>query len=725
MSVLWLGCQGNKESLNLLSPLPVPADGVVLGPSEPLASQASTPFLGGPWKEPKGGVRPARMGRPYVRFYLSQRLPLSLQVKGAGLARPLEMEVFINGHSLGPLELTAEMEESSFVLDPDWLLEGENRVYLVASEGTLWSSLAVRPRFLPKSFQGGSVGVTRRVRDDSVLLPHSSSLDIPLAHHGSGRTIIVSGSQPWLEEGADPNLESLVNLRVRSEHPPFDQSWSASPGLGIEATIPDELENMTVSLTSLPQEIPMPGQLGVKLKSVRLEYQPTAKVTPSVVPEISRQRAPLVRPPNVVLYVIDTLRADHLGCYGYERKTSPNIDALSRDGVCFEEVTAQSSWTKSSVATILTGLLPSVHGALDYADKLPQEVETVAEILAQNGYSTVAVVGNGFASGRFEVTQGFQKERLILGRAHQIHDTVVTSLEQLDPSKPFFLHVHTMDPHTPYAPPKVFNRWSKSLRSVTGPQLREIGERAWFGPASGTPERPPELEDLIALDDGEVAANDHAFGLLVKELKERGLYDNTLILVVSDHGEEFFEHGGFGHVHTLYRELLRVPLVVKFPNQVGAGTRAAGEWQHLDVAPTMLAALGIEVPPAMKGIAFDPSAPQTPKGRALHSLTRVGPDAVEAGLSEQPFLTHLESVQVSHDSYIECYSQGRARSQARSLFSLDKDPGQTVNLRFQEFTRANQLQQLLLGNRASSDVEPANAPADVTREFLEGLQYLR
>lgn len=316
----------------------------------------------------------------------------------------------------------------------------------------------------------------------------------------------------------------------------------------------------------------------------------------------------------VILFLVDTLRADHLGCYGYGRDTSPALDELVADGVVFEECQAQSSWTKPATASILTGLLPSVHRAVHKVAALPPEHMLLAEPLLAAGYDTAAFGANGFIFGpeqgfgrgfeRFE--SGIELVHGASGKEHVRADVLVdAALDWLAEDRgdaPPFLYMHAVDPHDPYDPlPELRNRFTQPLGEgqPTDAELERPGPvKERFG---GT--IPPKiLERMEGLYDAEILAADQALGRLIAGLKSAGLYDAATIVFVADHGEEFLEHGRVGHNPALFQEVTHVPLVIKFPFGLAPeaqaslrGRRFSERVRQVDVLPTVLDAVGVEL----------------------------------------------------------------------------------------------------------------------------------
>jgi arylsulfatase A-like enzyme len=322
--------------------------------------------------------------------------------------------------------------------------------------------------------------------------------------------------------------------------------------------------------------------------------------------------------PNVILIGADTLRADRLSCYGYTGSQTPHIDALAADGVRYPEMTAQASWTKPSFATIFTSLYPSSHTATGKPHRLPQTVITLAEVLAASGYHTGGFADNPSISAAFGFDQGFahyeylEPDHLFAGNEaasqmalyqllrrvwamvtggriypqHFYQEASVVNHHAeawLEANKDtrFFLFLHYMDPHDPYfAHP--YNGVGSARASNQNPD----------------PALAPTFSQLY---DGEIAYLDEHLGQLFAWLRAEGLYDDTLVILTGDHGEEFQEHGGWWHGQTLYQEQIAVPLIIKYPGGAQAGSIVSDLVRSLDVAPTILDVAGVPIPEVMMG----------------------------------------------------------------------------------------------------------------------------
>ena len=309
-------------------------------------------------------------------------------------------------------------------------------------------------------------------------------------------------------------------------------------------------------------------------------------------------------PPNLLLYVADTLRADALGAYGSGMAATPHLDAFATQSTLFEHAFSQSSWTRASVASILTGLHPAVHGAEDRHHALSVDVRLLSEILKDAGYATAMIVANPNVGSFFGFAQGFDdfvelyrrrepgrvRTTELVSTADVVTDRAIEWIRRAP--RPFFLVLLTVDPHSPYEPPPGFDRFGRDIASAAD------GTRAWLGRRDLSPE---DKRRIRALYHGEIAFNDAEFGRLMSFLAGEGLGETTVCIFTSDHGEEFWEHGRRGHGKTLHGEVLRVPLMVRYPPRVLAGQRLREAAQSVDILPTALDLLGMRSPAAVQG----------------------------------------------------------------------------------------------------------------------------
>jgi arylsulfatase A-like enzyme len=421
----------------------------------------------------------------------------------------------------------------------------------------------------------------------------------------------------------------------------------------------------------------------------------------------SRAGSP-VPPRDVILISIDTLRPDHLGCYGYRFPTTPNLDRFSQDAVRFSQTIATAPSTLTSHASMMTSLLPRQHGAEHLTHHaLSPRFLTLAGIFRQHGYSTVSFNDGGQVSAIFGMSNGFDYYSSSPQSTVYHFDDVVTRatgwLDSHPPSAaPLFLFLHTYEVHHPYTP---------------APRFLALMEPPYHGPLpAGETDMPTliamhegrrqlgpgDLEHIVATYDGEIRSMDEAFGRLVEHLKQAGRYDQALIVFTSDHGEEFNEHGSVGwHAHTLYDELLRVPLMIKFPDGLYAGETVTSQVREIDIAPTVVAALGWPQPAQFRGADLAPLA----EGRAA---------APRFAVSQRDSLPDT-SIRLSPWKLYD----GR-------LYDLASDPGETRDLaaRHQDLVAAlDQRLQALLAEKPAA-VGPTVTLNAEERSRLRALGYL-
>lgn len=321
----------------------------------------------------------------------------------------------------------------------------------------------------------------------------------------------------------------------------------------------------------------------------------------------------------VIIVSIDTLRADRLGCYGYDRGTSPHLDAFAQEAVRFEDCWATSCKTAESHMSLFTSLPPTAHGISNFSPRLDLPVRALAEnritlpqVLRRAGRFNSAVCCGANLQGAMGFQRGFE-DRFVseLVDVSVIVDRALADVDaaQAQP-KPWMQFVHTYQVHAPYVPPREFReRFAPKLDGVVAEREAELADKPFnevfkflnFGWWEGLKDfGPHEAQQLSQLYDGEVAYTDQEFGRFVEGCKQRGVWDRAIVVVLSDHGEEFGEHGHFEH-DQLYREHLHVPLLVRLPGGRLGGTTVAGPCSLIDVMPTLLDLLGLQGPETMTG----------------------------------------------------------------------------------------------------------------------------
>lgn len=310
---------------------------------------------------------------------------------------------------------------------------------------------------------------------------------------------------------------------------------------------------------------------------------------------------------HLVLVVIDTLRADRLGAYGNTDGLTPAMDRLAAEGVVFEQVSAQSAWTTPAVASILSGLDPVRHGARKLGAPIFAEAPLLAEELQSAGFRTAAVITNVNARAELGFARGFDRwtdlpeEATRPGRYAPGSEVVDLGLAELSAAEDerSFLYLHLSEPHAPYAPAAAHAKRHRA--GETPPALAGADDALAVLIRDPAQRTEANLEWVRGQYDAEVATADAAIARLVDGLRERGLLDETLLVVLSDHGEAFGEHGEVGHGRSLFAEELRVPWILHGPG-IGAPRREPALAQQVDVLPTLLDALGEPIPAGLDGV---------------------------------------------------------------------------------------------------------------------------
>jgi arylsulfatase A-like enzyme len=330
--------------------------------------------------------------------------------------------------------------------------------------------------------------------------------------------------------------------------------------------------------------------------------EPPAPAQP--IPARPSAEAPAPQRSNVLLVTIDSLRADHLGFYGYARNTTPNIDRLAAGGALFEVGIAQAPWTLPSLASLHTSQMPAEVGAIHNDGRLADFAVTAAELFRDAGYATAAFTAGAYTEPSRGFDQGFDVYEN-LDNKHDAADLNRLALAWLDRSgkRPFFLWVHYFDVHADYAAPTPWNGLFDG--TPPAPEVARIGHlmRVVNGnEALGQ----GDLDRIKTSYDREIAYTDAMLGELWKGLGQRGLTAGTALAVGADHGEGFMEHGLLLHTLSVYDEFVRVPLVLRLPGRVPAGRRVAAQVRNLDVLPTLLDLARIPPPPGARGTSLLP-----------------------------------------------------------------------------------------------------------------------
>ncbi len=316
---------------------------------------------------------------------------------------------------------------------------------------------------------------------------------------------------------------------------------------------------------------------------------------------LSGCRRERVEGPDILVIILDTVRADHLGCYGYVRDTSPRLDSLSAAGVTFLNAQTPAPWTVPASASIYTGLSPRVHGAGVIDGEifgLDPELPTIPILLSDAGYTTFGEFSIAWFGNEFGFHTGFDYFRCFAdGDSHamDVAGDFTAWLDSLPADRHWFAMLHFYEAHEPYTPPAPFD----SVFPFDSMPMPD--EPRWLVDDSGSVMRPEQREALVARYDCEIRYQDEALGMVFAALRSSGRASDTFIIVTADHGEEFLEHGGYSHGHSLYNELLQVPLIIAGPG-LPAGEARLEPVSLMDILPTVLALTGIEAPPGIEGV---------------------------------------------------------------------------------------------------------------------------
>jgi len=421
--------------------------------------------------------------------------------------------------------------------------------------------------------------------------------------------------------------------------------------------------------------------------------------------------------PNIILIVLDTTRVDRLGCYGYHRQTSPNLDKLAAESVIYTKAIATSSWTLPSHASLFTGKFTSSHGArydpegpLNIAEAidgpkswkkycargLAKDELTLAMILKDAGYATAGVVGGPWLKRVFGLDKGFDyyddtEISTLNGRlAQQVTEGAVNMIEKLN-NKEFFLFLNYFDPHYPYTPPKKF---ASSFMPIN---LDLIDMKK------------PNIEEVNALYDAEILYMDHYIGRLIKRLKKDDLYDNTLIIVAADHGELLGEHNLFHHGLYLSQQEIHIPFFLKYPKGEVSPDRNNLYVQLTDILPMICERLAIRAPENIQGAV--PSQSQHPIISETYPLSFLTTDGHWRALFKDDFKFHWNS-KAKH-----------------MLHNLKNDPAEDKNLRQIYYEKSEkmekELNQYVVNLPKPGPPAPAKMLDKQTKDALKSLGYVK
>lgn len=459
--------------------------------------------------------------------------------------------------------------------------------------------------------------------------------------------------------------------------------------------------------------------------------------------------------PNVLIYMIDTLRADHSSLYGYKRDTTPFLKKLGAAGVVFDDCQAQATWTKPSIASLFTSLYSYTHGIFNDYDTIPKGASTLAEQLRSAGYVTSNITASPWA-GRvtglqrgfdyvmeFPVVQRHRTDAADRGTDSAALDKVIFPWLDRHRDEPFFLYAHSTDPHAPYRPPAGFEE--KFANPSETPEFNRdyanLRDKGQYGGGTvvsreGCKKSGIDPDTFIkrAVDryDGEILHNDANLESLVTKLKQLGVLDNTLIIVVSDHGEEFWDHGWTAHGHSLYQELAHSVFLMWNPKLLGVPRHVADPVQLIDVMPTVLDLLSLKSPEVIEGQSLTPLI----RGSAFHRRNPVmtsrfaHPNAKPNGLVPENRINTFALIEANWKliyrekgkeaglSRVELYDRRTDRTETKNVADSHPDDVERMMTELGKWLEAQKQIRAVLGKGARSTLDQQ------TLDQLRSLGYI-
>jgi arylsulfatase A-like enzyme len=508
-----------------------------------------------------------------------------------------------------------------------------------------WTSHSFKLTEHPETFTGdeeafGNIFGRTTIEDDSrqgFMMGSKKELKFNVYLPPLGKVRFSYGYGPGLH-----NFGDEINLTLRSKTADFDEQigwWEVEPieeegtGRWVEAgaTIPIDAAGdveLIFKLNGL-----------VKPTSGRAFFLAHPAI---VVPDDGGKRK------RVIWISIDTLPADHLGCYGYERQTSPNIDAIAQEGTVFERCISECPWTLPSYAAMFTGRYPTITGATTNVRFLPEDETTLAQIISEQDFATFSVYNVPWVGVSSGLDRGFDVSRLYRNQYADVSYEFAREWMLNHADEDCLVFIHLYDPHLPYAPKEDFLDTFDPGYEGRYKYIKENYDGLRMGTNTLTDEEKVHIE---ALFDEEILSCDSETGDFVGFLKEKGFYDDSLIIINSDHGEEFWEHGGFAHGHQLYDEILHIPLIVRGP-KFGKVKRVSRMCGGFDIFPTILEWLEMEVPEEISAVSlFETMKGEVePEGR-MHLSEQLYFGTEQKGVSTDGYRYILHTIDKAEELY--------------------------------------------------------------------------
>lgn len=550
--------------------------------------------------------------RLYFHLDEARSLTLGLRIRSEGASRLLP---FLNGKALPEVVLNTEAKFADYEIEApaETVVSGENYLLLRSTETR---SVGEEPVSMSvASVRITPAGTIEAATAEPPLLREESGLD------GDKRRALRLVGPMRLRWYVDVPTSAELCLSVATVQPskPTPPSKRAQPSeekatlrAAVTATGGSPIELGIVEATTewTAYRWPLEAAAG---KIARIELTVAEGTTLSIAD--ARVEVP-AEPPvagvsparNVIVLLIDTLRASKLRLYEpSSRVQTPALDRFAAEATLFERAQSPENWTKPAVASILTSLHPSTHETRYDASSLPMKALMLGEVLQSAHFKTASFIANGYVSTKFGFGRGWDHYTNYIREsrntnASNVYREAFDWIEEHRDER-FFVYIQTIDPHVPYDPPDEY--------------LKMYDDRAYDGPVKNrrthllledAKKSPPKVvfteSDKIrlkALHDGEISYHDHHMGLFLRKLEKLGLRENTLFVITADHGEELDDHGSWGHGHSVYQELLHVPLLFRWPGAIEGGKRVHPAVTTLDIAPTVLEALDVPIPDAFEG----------------------------------------------------------------------------------------------------------------------------
>lgn len=644
------------------------------------------PFLRGGWSFDEQGSEQgwesyvwALGERSTIEVYLAEARALTLRFRVASIpteSRRQRITVRVNGATAGSVEVGTTFATYSLEIGRHVAMAGENRIDFeydaarrepVAGK-TFPRRLSVAWDWLALDGIGGAGRAPVLDSDEEgsrIVLPTGSRLDYFLQVRD--RATLELDEVAWIGGGAPAGIGGVVlQARLSGDGQTERRELSAGESVRLRWDVPGERvlhlslrgegpfgSSGAASIGRLQLRSPQPATgLAQRHSRVAARCGTTAAEQPT-------------RPANVVVYMVDTLRRDRLGVYGRPQSLSPRLDALAAEAVVYDRAVAQAPWTRPAVASLFTGTLPPVHGVEGRVDVLDDELPTLAGILGAAGYDTAAVVTNGNAGADFGLDRGFdtfvylaeEETDAVHVLSDRVNDVALDWLRSRRAHRPFFLYVHTSDPHAPY--------------TAGGPAPVELGSLESIGRLTAAGRVAPETRRrLFDLYDAEVAFNDRSFGVLLDELAAMDLLDDTLLVFLADHGEAFGEHDEWLHGTSLYGEQVDIPLIIRFPGGRHGGIRDPRPVAQVDVLPTILEWTGMSLPGHLDGASLVPGSPcfvQADVGRPVFSFLRLDEAVGAAVVRREMKLIRNGRSRTTRPSTVELYDLAADAAEARPI----------------------------------------------------------